>query len=155
MLTVHIPGQDPIDFEYLVLDFNGTLATDGKLIPGVGDRISELSKHLGIFVITADTNETVRNECSGMPVTIHIIDANDQAGQKQRFIERLPQGVIVIGNGRNDAHMFSAASLAIAVIGEEGCSTKALLESDIAVKHIHNALDLLLQSHRIIATLRN
>ena len=35
MLTISIPGGATLDIEHLVLDYNGTLAVDGVLLPGV------------------------------------------------------------------------------------------------------------------------
>ena len=34
MITVNIPGYRKIELEHLVLDHNGTLACDGKLLEG-------------------------------------------------------------------------------------------------------------------------
>jgi hypothetical protein len=47
MIKINIPGKDEIlELEHLVLDFNGTLALDGKIKPGVGELLSELSRIL-------------------------------------------------------------------------------------------------------------
>jgi len=35
MIAVDIPGYRELRLEHLVLDYNGTLAEDGKLLPGV------------------------------------------------------------------------------------------------------------------------
>ena len=32
MITVAIPGRDTIEIEHIALDYNGTIAADGKLI---------------------------------------------------------------------------------------------------------------------------
>jgi hypothetical protein len=58
MVRLDIPGNDTILIEHVVLDFNGTLALDGILIPGVAERLVELSRLVTIPVITADTNGT-------------------------------------------------------------------------------------------------
>ena len=34
MIAINIPGSTSIEARHLVLDFNGTLAIDGKLIEG-------------------------------------------------------------------------------------------------------------------------
>jgi hypothetical protein len=42
MIKINIPGKDEIlELEYLVLDFNGTLALDGKIKPGAGELLAE------------------------------------------------------------------------------------------------------------------
>lgn len=43
---------------------------------------------------------------------------------------------MVIGNGMNDIEMFKVATLSIAVIGEEGCAGKLIVQSDIVVSSI-------------------
>jgi soluble P-type ATPase len=50
--------------------------------------------------------------------------------------------------------MFENSELSIAIIGEEGCSGKLLLHSDIVVHNIVDAMNLLLNEKRMIATLR-
>jgi len=59
-----------------------------------------------------------------------------------------------IGNGYNDIYMLDEAALGIAVIGSEGCSVRALEKADIVTNAINDALDLLLNPKRIVATLR-
>jgi hypothetical protein len=36
MLAVDIPGFGRFELDHLVLDYNGTLALDGRLVPGLG-----------------------------------------------------------------------------------------------------------------------
>jgi soluble P-type ATPase len=50
--------------------------------------------------------------------------------------------------------MFNAAALRIAVLGPEGMATALLSQSDILVRDINDALDLLLYPQRLAATLR-
>jgi soluble P-type ATPase len=69
------------------------------------------------------------------------------------FIRGL-NGSLCIGNGANDASMFEEADLAITVAGREGCAASTLLKSDILIDNILDALDLLLNPNRMIATLR-
>jgi soluble P-type ATPase len=155
MIKITIPALGLLELSHLVVDFNGTVATDGKMIRGVTERLQQLAGQLSIHVITADTNGSVRNECRDIPVSVHIIGTENQDEEKRRFLESLPQAAAAVGNGRNDLQMFERAALAIAVLGEEGCCTRTVLQSDVMVRHIHDALDLLLKPNRLIATLRN
>jgi len=50
--------------------------------------------------------------------------------------------------------MLKEAGLGIALIGDEGCSTETLLGSDVVCNSIKDALGLLLNDKRLIATLR-
>ena len=153
MLSLNIPGRGPFTIHHLVLDFNGTIAFNGKLIPDVAERIMLLSKEMEIHVITADTNGTVARQCSGLPVSVQILHSDDHTGEKGEFVLGL-DGVICMGNGANDEAMFEEADLAIAVVGREGCATATLLKSDLMVEYINDGLDLLLNPNRMIATLR-
>ena len=56
MLQIEIPGREqPLRLDVLVLDYNGTIACDGQLIDGIGERIRELCTKLPGYILTADT----------------------------------------------------------------------------------------------------
>ena len=58
MITAEIPGWGSLEIKNLVLDFNGTIATDGRLIEGVAPLLGEIKeKNVDIYVITADTKQ--------------------------------------------------------------------------------------------------
>ena len=42
MIHIDIPGRFTLEIENLVLDYNGTVAEDGKLINGVVERLMKL-----------------------------------------------------------------------------------------------------------------
>ena len=153
MLALNIPGRGQFNINHLVLDFNGTIAFNGELIPGVAERIKLLCKEMEIHVITADTNGSVSGECSGLPVIVHVLQSNDHTAEKGKFVSEL-DGVICMGNGANDEAMFEAADIAIAITGREGCATSTILKSDLIIDDINDALDLLLNPKRLIATMR-
>ncbi|KXG44317.1 HAD family hydrolase [Tepidibacillus decaturensis] len=156
MLTINIPGRKEVKVENLVLDFNGTIALDGVILPEVKEKLRQLAKDLTLYVVTADTNSSVHDQCKDLPVQVHVIGKEDQLGEKQRFVQALKEkGVISMGNGVNDEWMFEVSDLAIALIGTEGCATSSLMKSDIVVKQITDGLDLLLKQNRLIATLRS
>jgi soluble P-type ATPase len=50
--------------------------------------------------------------------------------------------------------MIKAAEIGICIAGTEGCFTQTLLASDIVIDDIDNALLLLLDKNKLIATLR-
>jgi len=52
---------------------------------------------------------------------------HDEAAQKASFVRGLgSEGVCAVGNGANDAQMLREASLAIAVLGQEGPAVETL-----------------------------
>lgn len=151
-LQVEIPGGQPLVFDHLLLDFTGTLSTDGRLIPGLYERLRVFAHMLEVTVVTADTFGTVERELHDLPLNIKTV----QTGRdKAVFIAKLgADRVVVIGNGRNDVPMAERAGLSIAVIGEEGASGELLRIADVVVGDIYTALDLLANPTRLVATLR-
>ena len=155
MLRIEIPKNNALSIEHLVLDYNGTLAIDGKLISGVQELIEKLSKHLKIHVITANTFGSVQDNLAGTNINLAIINRGNEAQQKADFVNSLnPQAVVAIGNGANDSLMLKLSALGIAVMQAEGASTQALLNADIVCSSITDALALLVNPLRAVATLR-
>ncbi|WP_332650403.1 HAD family hydrolase [Lysinibacillus sp. 54212] len=155
-MEINIPGREIIKIKNLVLDYNGTIACDGKLIPSVKDKIEAINKKgVKVHLVTSDTHGSARNQCANLPIEIQIFDNSNAAENKREIVEKLGvEHCICIGNGFNDGQMFEACSISIIVIGEEGCSAKSLMKADIVCKDIEEAFDLLLKPSRIIATLR-
>ena len=155
LLELPIPGREPLRVSHLVLDYNGTLALDGNLLPGVSDRLTALAGRVGVHVVTADTFGLAAVQLGSLPVTLQIIGAGDQAKAKLDLVESLgPAGVVAIGNGANDRLMLERAALGICIVGAEGAATATLLASDVAVRGPTEAFDLLLHPGRLAATLR-
>ena len=154
-MKLDIPGRRPLRLAHLVLDYNGTLAIDGEVLSGVRGRLTRLARTMRLHVVTADTFGKARRELGGMPCRIVILGAARQDRAKAAYVRRLaPRNCVCIGNGRNDRLMLRAASLAIATIQGEGAAVASLLEADIVVTDVRDALDLLLNPLRLVATLR-
>ncbi len=154
-MTISIPNLDTYALSDIVCDYNGTIAKDGKVLPGVKTLFQALQQHFTIHVITADTFGSVQKELEDYNVKIKVISSSDHTQEKADFIEALgKEKCVAIGNGNNDTLMLKAAAIGIAVIGDEGCCTQTLLASDIAVKTVEDALSLLSNTKRLIATLR-
>ena len=154
MLTVKIPGREEMRLSHLILDYNGTIAEDGYVIAGIASRLEQLAKDLQIYVITADTHGTAAKRCEGLPLEVRTFPTTDVGEIKAAEVRKLSGGVVTIGNGFNDIQMSAAADLSICVIGKEGCCGKLLAHTDVVVTSIHDALDLLLKTDRLRATLR-
>lgn len=155
MLSLSIPGFAELRLVDLVADFNGTLAFDGRLLPGIREALGEVAANLRIHVLTADTNCTAAEELRGLPVSVEVIAVAGQAAEKRAFVERLgATGVVALGNGRNDREMVAAAALGIAVVQAEGAAPDTLARADVVVPTAMNALELLLNPQRLVATLR-
>lgn len=152
-IMVKIPGgKRPLRIENVVIDFNGTLAIEGRLSGGAALRLRRLARYVNIIVLTSDTFGLARRALDGLPVTVHIIQ---HGMEKLRLVKSIgPRRVAVVGNGYNDVPMVKAAALGIAVIGDEGASGEMIRAAMVVVRDVNNALDLLLKPKRLIATLR-
>lgn len=156
MISIAIPGFGDLQLVDLVCDFNGTLAQDGHLLPGAGEALAALAGDLRIHVVTADTHGDAAREMSGLPASLHVIAAADQAAAKRAYVEALgAEGVVALGNGRNDREMLATAALGIAVLQGEGAAPDALASADVVVPSALHALELLRHPLRLVATLRD
>jgi len=155
MINVDIPGWGDMDIESMVLDLNGTLATDGKVPPEIKEKISSLSTQIKIYILTTDTQGTASEESSDIGVELLKVSEKDSGEVKLRVVESLDSTrTVAIGNGNNDHRILREAALGIAVLGDEGLSASAMKHADLIVKNICDALDLFLKPKRLIATLR-
>ncbi len=154
MITIEIPGRGRLELAHLVLDLNGTLATDGRVPPEVADRVRALGAQVQVHVLTADTFGTAASQ-QGLGARIVRLDPGDQVEAKAAAVRALGASqTAAIGNGMNDEGMLGEAALGIAVIGREGAAVPALLAADLAVTSIEDALDLLRFPKRLAASLR-
>jgi soluble P-type ATPase len=155
MIEVAVPEHATLNLEHLVLDFNGTLACDGVLLPGVRERLDRLASRLTLHVVTADTFGTTRAELQGLPCALTVLPSGGQAEAKAALVRGLgAERTVCIGNGRNDRLMLATAALGIAVLQEEGAAKDCLMAAHLICRDIRDALDLLLVPLRLIATLR-
>jgi soluble P-type ATPase len=156
MLEIEIAGHKSLRLSCLILDYNGTIAVDGKIMNGVKERLEALSTSLEIHVLTADTFGGVRKELSGFACQLSVIPFENQVQAKVDQVRQLGcEGTVCIGNGRNDFLMLKEAALGIAVIQAEGACTETILAADVVTNSVLDALDLLLHPLRLTATLRS
>ncbi|MBM4310400.1 MAG: ATPase P [Deltaproteobacteria bacterium] len=155
MINLEIPGCEPLAIEHLVLDYNGTLALDGRLLPGVAQCLQTLSARLAIHVLTADTFGSCASELQALPLTLSVVPSTQQDEHKKNYVEVLgSHACVCIGNGRNDCLMLECAAVGIAVIQQECAAAVALRCADIIAPDILSALGLLQNPLRLAATLR-
>ena len=156
-LHLEIPGWGSLRLENALFDLNGTLALNGVLTEGIRERLRRLQRVLAVYVVTADTYGTVADMMrdSGN-LEIARIEAGNEAWQKSTFLEKLGASTsVALGNGANDSLMLRKAALGVCVMHGEGTALEALLESDVLVRSGEEALDLLLNQTRLLATLRS
>ena len=152
MLCISVPDEKDLELKNAVFDFNGTLASGGKLSNTVKLMLPRIKEKLTVYILSSDTFGTISEQCSGLGVEIKVVNGGAAKGD---FVKQLgAENTVCIGNGNNDIDMFCQCALSILVMGDEGCSKRALILADIVVKNIKDALNLLIDPSGIIATLR-
>jgi soluble P-type ATPase len=155
MIEIDIPGWGELRLRFLITDYNGTLACDGILIPEVIPLIRVLSTNLEIHIVTADTFGHAARNLQTLPVKLTTLPLDRQDEGKADYLRQLgARSAVCIGNGRNDLLMLRDAALGICVTEAEGASVQTLQAADIVCRYAKDALNLLLNPKRLIATLR-
>jgi len=158
-INVSIPGHGDLNLKYMVSDYTGTLSYRGRLAPGVPKGLRELAEFLDIHILSADTRETAGEQLAGLPVQLHVLTGTNQDVQKRDFAARFDlRKVAAFGNGANDRLLLKAVKqaggLAVSVDNGEGCAFDAQVNAHIHIVGGEHALDLLLDSDFVKATLR-
>ena len=154
MLSIHRPGQEPLEIEFILIDFEGTLASDRRVHPKAKDKINLLAKRTKIYILAKGEREVIEDILRKVKAEIVFSSEGQGSQEKLDLLTRLGKDrTVAIGNGLEDASMIEEAGLGICVIGKEGASGKALRKSDVIVTHILDALDFLLKPLRQQATL--
>jgi soluble P-type ATPase len=156
VITIEIPGREKLlQIQHAVLDYNGTIAVDGILLPEAAVRMKQLMPLVKVHVLTADTYGTVRGQCAPLGVEVHTFPRAGAGQCKKEIVAALKGGVACFGNGFNDIPMFDLADLSVAIVEGEGVCAALLSHATVAVRSAAEGLDLLLKTQRLRATLRN
>jgi len=150
-MIINIPNYKNLNINYLVLDYNGTIASGGLPLD-IQNTLFEISKQLKIVVLSGNTFSGIEKHLEDFEVEVVI--AKDAEAKRQYLEDLNPDLCIAIGNGNIDGEMLASAGLGIAVIGDEGCATAAILKADLLVKSIHHAFEMILDPTKLIATLK-
>lgn len=155
MIEIHVPGLKPYEIQHLVVDYNGTIAVDGKIPPVLKPLLTRLRQQVPITVLTADTHGTAKAQCEPLGLSVCTFPQENAAASKKEIVERLGvDHTACLGNGFNDIPMFKVARLSIAVLDAEGLCGALLPHATIVCRSAEEAIQLLLNPKRIIADLR-
>jgi soluble P-type ATPase len=156
MIVIHLPNGGQYEFHYAVFDYNGTLAEDGRMSDEVRQLLAELAAKIHVAVITADTFGLARQELQDVAgIELIVLPDEVNGAEKARYVqEKGGENTIVIGNGMNDQPMFFAAGFKICVLGPEGASGGIVASANIVVKSPEDAIRMLLNPQRFVATMR-
>ena len=154
MITIQKPGKKSLEIEFILIDFEGTLAQDRRVHPKAKDKINLLSKRTKIYVLTKGVKDVTEDLLRKVKAERVYLTEGEGSPQKLDLLKRLgEQRTIAIGSGMDDASMMEAAGLGICVIGKEGAAGEALRKADVIVTDILDALDFLLKPLRQKTTL--
>jgi soluble P-type ATPase len=154
MILLQRPGHPPLEIESILIDFEGTLATDRRVHPKTKDKLNLLARRTKIYVFIPQ--EARWGEELLRKVKAEIISfRQEEVGQgKLDVLKRLgPDRTVAIGNGRHDIPMIEQAGLGICVMSREGAAGELIQKADLVFMSILDALDFLLKPLRQKATL--
>jgi len=154
MISIQRPGMESLELHFVLIDFEGTLAMDGRVHPKAKDKVNLLSKRVTVYILTKSSKGKVEETLKKMKAEILYMTEGDSSQQKLDVLQRLgPHQTAVIGNGFDDVQIMEQAGLGMCVIGKEGSSTEAVAKADLVVDSVLDALDFLLKPLRQGATL--
>jgi len=154
MIFIQRPGQEPLEIEFILIDFEGTLALDRRVHPKAKDKINLLSKRTKIYILTKGEKEVVEETLRRVKAEIFYSREGETSQRKLDLLRQLgTTRSVVIGNGVDDAPMIEEAALGICVMGKEGTSIEAVKNADVVLSNVLDALDFLLKPLRQKATL--
>jgi soluble P-type ATPase len=154
MITILRSGQEPLEIDFILLDFEGTLASDRRVHPKAKDRINLLSKQTKIYILTKEEKILMEEIFKKVKAEIIYLMEGEASQQKLDLLRQLGASrTVAIGNGVDDVPMIEEAGLGISVMGKEGTFSEAMKKADVVFINILDALDFLLKPLRPKATL--
>ncbi|MBS3168274.1 HAD hydrolase family protein [Candidatus Woesearchaeota archaeon] len=145
--------KEVLNIDTLVLDLNGTLTTNGKLLKGTKEKINKLKKlDYNIILFTGNQRKNGNEICSLLGIKCIIAETSKD---KEKEMKKLNiKTCASIGNARIDIPTFKYSRLAIATLQSEGIHKDIIKYVDIIVPSINDALDLFINKDSLIATLK-
>ncbi len=154
MISIERPGQDHLEIDFILIDFEGTLASDRRVHPKAKDKINLLSKRAQIYILTKGEKELVEERLRKVRAELTYLQEAGASQQKLDLLRRLGASrTIAIGNGVDDASMIEEAALGVCILSKEGTCSETMKKADLVFMNILDALDFLLKPLRQKATL--
>ena len=154
MIILQRPGRTPLEIEFILLNFEGTLATDRRIHPKAKDKLNLLSKRTNIYILTKGEQEAIREILKKVKALVVYFKEGEVSQGKLDLLRQLGVAkTVAIGNGVDDVPMIEEAGLGICIIGVQGTSGEAIKKADVVFTDILDALDFLLKPLRHKAAL--
>jgi soluble P-type ATPase len=146
--------QKPLEIDFILIDFEGTLAADRRVHPKAKDKLNLLAKRAKIYILTQEKKERVAEALRKVNVEIIYLTEGDSSKKKLDLLRQLgATRTVAIGGGADDGTVLDEAVLGLCVIGKEGASSEAVKHADVVFTDILDTLDFLLRPLRQKATL--
>jgi soluble P-type ATPase len=154
MIILQRPGRTHLEIEFILLNFEGTLATDRRIHPKAKDKLNLLSKRTNIYILTKGEQEAIQEILKKVKAEVVYFEEGEVSQGKLDLLRQLgATKTVAIGNGVDDVPMIEEAGLGICIIDVEGASGEAIKKADVIFTNILDALDFLLKPMRHKAVL--
>jgi soluble P-type ATPase len=154
MIHIQRSGQAPLEINSILIDFEGTLASDGRVHPKVKDKLNLLAKRAKIYILTKEKKEKVEEVLRKVKAEIVYLTEEEPSQKKLGLLRELgATQTVAVGSGADDGPMMEEAVFGLCVIGKEGASSEAVRNADVVFTEILDTLDFLLKPLRQRATL--
>ena len=149
MIAIQRPGQAPLEADFLLIGFEGTLATDRRVHPKAKDKINLLSKRLKIYVLTTSERAVVEGALRRVKAELVFMTEGGASEAKLALLRQLGKDrAVALGNGLSDVSILEESALGICVLNREGATTEAIAGADLVMLNVLDALDFLLKPLR-------
>ena len=149
MIAIQRPGQPPLEADFLLIGFEGTLATDRRVHPKAKDKINLLSKRLKIYVLTTSERAVVEGALRRVKAELVFMTEGGASEAKLGLLRQLgKERAVALGNGLSDVSILEESALGICVLNREGATTEAVAGADLVMLNVLDALDFLLKPLR-------
>jgi soluble P-type ATPase len=153
-MVFDIPGQTKLEIRTIILDLNGTLSVGGTVPEGVKPRLNKLKQlDYSLLFFTGNTRGDAQQLADELGIDWKL--AKNAAAKRELAQTLNPDTCASIGNGLIDRELMSIVKLRIVTLQAEGVHVQTMLQSDIIIPTICDALDLFIDPSRLIATLRS
>ena len=154
MISIERPNQGNLEIEFILIDFEGTLASDRRVHPKAKDKINLLSKRARILIFTTGEKESVSAVLRNVKAEVVYLREGEASRGKRDLLQQLgPRRTVAMGSGMSDIEMIQNSGLGIGVMSREGTLSEVIGKADLVFMTVVDALDFLLKPLRQRATL--
>src|SRR4030043_1998106 len=88
MIFIERPGQGNLEIEFILIDFEGTLALDRRVHPKAKDKINLLSKRAKIYILTKEEKEHAEEVLKKVKAEIIYLPEGESSHKKLDMLPR-------------------------------------------------------------------